>query len=255
MSELMAWFESGVGGAVGAALVLVLSYLLGAISFARIIGSRVIPDEDLDNLTVPIGETGEQFRATSVSASVIRLKAGPKWGCLTSILDMLKATAPVVVLRLAFPESPIFLYAGAAVVVGHNFPVYYRFKGGRGISSIYGGLFVIDWLAIPVTTLFGSLISLFVLRYAIVMYFGVTLAMIPWLWFRFADIHYLIYALIVNVCFWIASIPELTEYIRHLRKGDFDGEYRLIGTGRTMDNAVARWIRKRREKRVRRYED
>jgi glycerol-3-phosphate acyltransferase PlsY len=52
------------------------------------------------------------------------------------------------------------LLAAAAGLIGNNWPVYYRFKGGSGISAIYGGLLVIDPLAILVSAAGGLLIGL-----------------------------------------------------------------------------------------------
>ena len=224
-------------------------YLIGAVSFARIIAKAVIPEEDLSDLDIEIEGSERRFRFRAISATVIRKKAGPKYGCLTSILDMVKALVPTLALRLVFPEEPYYLFSAAAAVVGHDFPVYYGFRGGRGLSPIYGGLLAIDWIAIPVTTAVGSIIGVFVFRYILMAYFGVTLLMIPWLWYRFGDWPHLVYALTVNVCFWVASIPELREYREHLRSGDFTGDHYFIHPSADMTGPLAKWLKKKREER------
>jgi glycerol-3-phosphate acyltransferase PlsY len=219
-------------------------YLLGAVSFARIIGRIVIPDEDLRQLEVPIEGSERMFHATSISATTIRVKAGPKYGCLTSILDMVKAFAPTLALRLLFPGQPYYLFCAASAVAGHNFPVYYGFRGGRGISPIYGGLFVIDWLAIPAATVVGGVVTTLVVRFVPLMYLGVTLMLIPWFWFRYGDWPHMLYAGVVNVCFWTASIPELREFLHHRRQGDFSGSRYLLGTGDKIDGPILKLIRR-----------
>ena len=121
-----------------------VGYLLGAVSFDRVIGRIVIPDEDLTSMDVDIEGTDRKFKAIAISASVIRKKAGARYSCLTGILDMLKAFVPALILQTLFPTEPYSLFAAASAVWGRNFPVYHRFKGGRGISPTYGGLLVIE---------------------------------------------------------------------------------------------------------------
>lgn len=231
-------------------LSVVGGYLLGSVSFARIIARRVIPQEDLERMDLPIEGSDSSFRARAISATTIRVKAGPRYGCLTSTLDMLKAALPTLALRLLFPDSPYYLFAAAAAVGGHDFPIYHRFRGGRGISPIYGGLFVIDWLAVPVATIAGSFLGGLVLRHVILSYFGVTLMLVPWLWWRFGDWPHLVYAAAVNVFFWSSSLPEFREYLRHRRNGDYAADPLYIGGGsRTMADAVGAIFRKIRERR------
>ena len=114
------------------------------------------------------------------------------------------------------------LIGAAAGVAGHNFPVYYRFKGGRGMSSLYGGLLVVDWLAIPVATIIGCCIGFWLVHYAFLSYFGVMLFLVAWFGFRFGDLPHLLYALTVNVFFWLASVPDLKMYLAYKRAGEFN---------------------------------
>ena len=212
-----------------ATLAVLLGYVLGAISFTRIVGHYIAPGGDMGKADIPIRGSDKTFHLRSYGATSIRAKAGAKYGCLTSSLDMIKVTLPTLAFRLLYPEADYFLIAAAGGVAGHNFPIYYKLKGGRGFSPIYGGLLVIDWLAIPVTTLLGSMAGFWILRYAFVSYFGVTLLLIPWFWFRFPERAYFIYAVAVNVFFWIASIPELRMYLAYKRAGEFDKAGRFEG--------------------------
>ena len=104
-------------------------------------------------------------------------------------------------------------------MAGHNFPIYYRFKGGRGMSTLYGGLLVIDWLSIPVTAIGGTLFGGLLLRDMFFAYTSGILFLIPWLWYRFDSPPYLLYGIVVNLLFWIAMIPELRDYIQKKRAG------------------------------------
>lgn len=195
-------------------------YFLGAISFTRIIGKIVAPDEDLTKTKLSIRGYKKKLVSRAVSATSLRVRKGPKVGILTSILDMLKAALPVLAFRIAFPEYNYFLITAAAGVAGHNYPVYHQFKGGRGMSPLFGGLFVIDWLAIPVTTTASLLLGLAILRDKFFAVMGCTVLLIPWIWFRFSDWFYLVYALAINILFWTAIRPELKEYLRLKRSAD-----------------------------------
>lgn len=211
-------------------LAVLAGYLLGAISFARIIGNQVVPGEDLQLTQVDVGGTDKKYELVSVSATSISMRAGLKLGCLTSLLDMLKVTLPVMLFRLVYPEADYYLMTAAAGVAGHNFPPYYKFKGGLGLSPLFGGLLVIDWLAIPVTAVLSGFLGLFIFRNVVVVYGGSPFLLIPWMWLRFQDFSHLFYALIVNILFGVAAIPSFKNYRVMKRTGEFD-QSALFETG------------------------
>jgi glycerol-3-phosphate acyltransferase PlsY len=201
-----------------AAALAIAGYLIGAISFARIIGAKVAPGDDLSSTILDLpGEATIDYGG--VSATSIAVRGGPKWGMITGALDMAKAFIPVLLTRLVWPDEHYYLVVAVATVVGHNYPIYYRFKGGRGQTPIYGGLLGIDWLAIPVTTVVGTSVGLFVLRDMFAAYALGMWLLVPWFWWR-ADAAHVIYALIVNLLFVIATIPEMGEYFERRRNGE-----------------------------------
>jgi glycerol-3-phosphate acyltransferase PlsY len=202
-----------------ALLVALGGYLIGSISFTRIIGKRVAPGEDLSHTEFHYGDEGKSFSMRSVSATSLTFRKGVKPGCLASLLDMLKAILPTLVFKLYYPEQEYYLIAGAAVMAGHNFPIYYRFKGGRGMSSLYGSLLVFDWLSIPITFIGGTLLGGVILRDMFLAYTSGILFLIPWLWYRFDSIPHLVFAVAVNLFFWIAILPELKDHIENRRAG------------------------------------
>ena len=181
-------------------------YLIGSLSFARIVTALAGYGRGFtENAEARIEGTDNALRLDTVSATSVSLKAGPRLGFLTYVLDVLKVFVPVFVLSRLFPDQPYYLITAAAGVVGHVWPLYHGFKGGGGISAIYGGVFVIDWPGVFVAALGGMVLGLFVLRDFYLIYYAGLALLIPWLWFRTGSVAVLVYAVVVNVLFLIAS--------------------------------------------------
>ncbi len=116
-------------------LLLPVSYLLGAVPFGLLIGRM----KGIDIRTVGSKNIG----ATNVLRSV-----GKPWGIATFVLDALKgfvpaAIFPIVGTRLAPDFQSLELLSvtcAAAAILGHNFPVYLGFKGGKGVATSAGAV-------------------------------------------------------------------------------------------------------------------
>ena len=202
-----------------AVMAVVVGYLFGAVSFTRILGRWVLPGDDLSGLEVKLGKGTLRFNRTS--ASLISMKRGPAYGCLTGLLDMAKAAIPVLIFKMAFPDYDYEFLAAAAAVVGHNYPVFYRFHGGAGLSPYLGGLAVLDWVAVPVATVLGTVTGA-LLRNVVIAYASGVVWLIPWFWWRDASWPAFAYAFIVNVAVWVALWPVMTDLTRMQRSGEID---------------------------------
>lgn len=116
-------------------------YLIGNISFARII-SKIANRNKKDVTNEGSGNPGSMNMLRSHGAGL---------GLLTLLLDGIKGAAPALTAYLIMggsgnpSESLIALYAtGLSAVLGHIFPVFYKFKGGKGIATTVGVFFVGD---------------------------------------------------------------------------------------------------------------
>jgi glycerol-3-phosphate acyltransferase PlsY len=226
-----------------AVVAVVVGYLFGSISFARIIGRLVAPELGIsDGVEWELKGSEEPLQLDAIGGTAVASKLGDNYGCLTAVLDMLKVAAPTLALRLAYPEAPYFLIAATMGVVGHNWPLYHRFRGGRGLSAIYGGFFVID----PIGTVVTSFVALalgMVLKNVLVAYSAGTWLMIPWLWFRTGDPSYLVYVLAVNIIYMVAMIPDIRRIRDRKRRGvsvGFDAALEVTPMGRGMKKLAAR---------------
>lgn len=202
--------------AIVAALI---GYLLGAISFARIV-VRAKTGGDVRPVDITTPDGAGRLVSQSVSASAVRLQLGARYGILVGVLDILKAFLPALALRAAFPDQPYYLVCAAAAPFGHNWPIYYRFKGGNGQAVILGGMLAIDWIGALVTNGSAVLLGLTVLRDGLVGDVGGILLLLPWMWWRYGLISpEMVYALVVNVAWWASFWPTLTQYTRLKREG------------------------------------
>ncbi len=202
-----------------ALLAAVSGYLLGCISFARIITRRVAPQVDVTQTNMPIPDMDDKIQLRAVSGTAVSIHLGKKYGCLTSLLDMAKVALPVAFFRFAFPGQPYFLITAVTGILGHDWPVFYGFKGGSGLSPTYGGMLVISPVGTIVTAVGGMLLGLFVLRNVVISYLAGLWLMIPWLWFTTYDAWYLAYGVIVNILFFIALLPEIKTVREYQKRG------------------------------------
>ncbi len=103
------------------------AYLLGALPFGLLVAQLY-----------GVGDIRNQGSGNIGATNVLR-SAGKSAALLALILDMAKGGLPVVVARLLEMESPLFLPAMAlAAFLGHLFPVYLKFRGGKGVATGLG---------------------------------------------------------------------------------------------------------------------
>jgi glycerol-3-phosphate acyltransferase PlsY len=111
---------------VPVAAFLFVSYLAGSIPFGLIFGTIM---GGVDVRTVGSGNIG----ATNVLRG-----AGKMAAFLTLLADSLKGLIPVLLAARIFSDDTVTALSGIAAIAGHNFPVYLRFKGGKGVATSFG---------------------------------------------------------------------------------------------------------------------
>jgi acyl phosphate:glycerol-3-phosphate acyltransferase len=200
----------------------IAGYLLGSISFSRLVSRLVNPRADIAHIEVPVPGTDMTYKVTAFGATAISMQLGPRVGCAIGLLDMLKVALPTLAFKLLYPSQPYELIVAVAGMVGHNWPIFYRFKGGRGISAYYGGLFLIDWLGAIVTSTAGLLLGMVVVRDYFVAYIAGLWLLVPWMWSRTHRLEYVDYAVLVNVLYVVAMIPDLKQYVSIRQTTDVD---------------------------------
>ncbi len=104
----------------------------------------------------------------NIGATNVLRTGNKKIGYLTLILDVLKAVIPILYIKFNFPE--LMYISSLTVFIGHVFPLWLKFKGGKGVATYVGILFSINyflgiifalsWLIIFFTSKYSSLSSI-----------------------------------------------------------------------------------------------
>lgn len=140
-------------------LLIMIAYLLGSIPSALIISKTYFGIDIRDYGSGNMGATNT-FRVL-----------GPKYGTVVMIMDMLKGMAAVG-LYLLLPQNHssnwylinMMIGLGTAAVLGHIFPVFANFKGGKGVATLFGMVLAIQPV-VAVTCVAVFLLVLFLTRY------------------------------------------------------------------------------------------
>ena len=172
-------------------ICVLIGYLFGCFSTGFFIGKIN---------KVDIREYGSKSAGTTNALRTL----GPKAGFLTLLGDMLKAVIAILLVRmLIFPSSEyvklLTLYTGLGVVIGHNYPVWLKFKGGKGIAATAGSMAAFDpWIipfALPV-----FLITVAITKYVSVGSLILSIMFPIWVIIRNpGEIHMLLVALVYTV--------------------------------------------------------
>jgi glycerol-3-phosphate acyltransferase PlsY len=192
-------------------------YLIGSISFARIVFSRLKPGEEPDRIRTPTTDGQAELVSHAIGATNVMIAFGPRWGLFTTALDIAKAFVPALVLRLLFPAESYHLVAAVAVLVGHLWPVWYAFSGGGGNSSIMGMLLAISPLGLLVTHIGGMIIGKFVPMFA---FLGGVALMIPWFaWRNGIFSPEAVFAVVITLLYVAGQLPEARQLRQLKREG------------------------------------
>ena len=132
-------------------LVILVSYLMGSIPFGYIL-TKVFLKKDIRE--IGSGNIG----ATNA------LRAGNKSiGYLTLTFDILKAAIPVLFIKINYPD--LIHISALSVFIGHVFPIWMKFNGGKGVATYVGILFCMS-LNLGIVFIISWLIIFFISKYS-----------------------------------------------------------------------------------------
>lgn len=130
-------------------IIVAIAFFLGSIPTGYLI-SKIIQGKDV-----------RRFGSGNIGATNVGRAMGAKWGILTLVLDIAKGVLAVLLARYALHSNMAIAAAGVMAIAGHNFSIFLKFKGGKGVATALGvflaiapkavlpslGVFVIMFLA------------------------------------------------------------------------------------------------------------
>ncbi len=186
-------------------MFLILSYLVGSIPFGLVFGKLI---------GVDVRSSG----SGNIGATNVNRLLGKKMGLLTLLADALKAVLPMVLVGWILQENPDVdlwvIMAGGAAFLGHIYPVYLKFKGGKGVATALG---VFLYLA-PVAVLAAA--AAFVLIVSFTGYVSLgsicAAALLPVLLWQMGEPQVSVWlAVFVGSLIWLKHRENIGRLLRH----------------------------------------
>lgn len=139
---------------VACIIIGIIAYLLGSISFSVIISKKMAGFD-----------VREKGSGNAGSTNVLR-SVGKKAAALTLLGDVLKGVVAVLIAFIVgliigeenISRSLLLQVAGLCVILGHTFPIFFKFKGGKGIATALGVLIITNWQIGLICLLFALII-------------------------------------------------------------------------------------------------
>ena len=128
-------------------LSILIGYIFGNFLFAMIIGRLALHTDPT--------KYGSGNPGTANMGAVF----GKKWGILTCSGDLLKTAIALLIVHLAFPGKINLAYAGLGLILGHCFPIWNHFQGGKGVAVAALLTVVYDWKAGIITLLIALVLT------------------------------------------------------------------------------------------------
>jgi len=115
-------------------IAILIGYAFGCIQSAYIL-SKTVGKTDI-----------REHGSGNAGASNITAIMGLKFGVITGLVDVLKGVLAVLVVKWIYPDSPNLAYlAGIMAIIGHIFPFFMKFRGGKGVATLIGMMFGLNW--------------------------------------------------------------------------------------------------------------
>jgi len=133
-------------------LIVLLAYLIGSIPTAYVI------------FKLKRGDDIRKYGSGNVGGTNVIRTLGASWGVATIIADVVKGFIPILISFIVYPSDHILAaVVSVATVLGHIFPVYIRFRGGKAISTSFGVIIGITALPFISNPLWLRILPIFII--------------------------------------------------------------------------------------------
>lgn len=183
-------------------LAFLAAYLIGSINSAIIV-SKIMLHDDI-----------RKYGSGNAGATNALRTLGKKGAIPVVIGDLLKAVIAILFAKLICSDSSLAVYiAGIGVVLGHNFPIYFGFRGGKGILVSLVAILFADPKIGLISAVSAILIMAITKYVSLGSISGAVIFLVLGLTFRFGDVYFCIFAAIISL---LAIIRHKTNIQRLL---------------------------------------
>ena len=168
-------------------LITIIAYLFGSIPTAYLL------------YKIKKGDDIRKHGSGNVGGTNVIRTLGTGWGLFIIIVDILKGFLPILVVYLIYPDDFILLAAVmVAVVLGHVFPIFIKFRGGKAIATTFGTIIGISALPFIMEPTWLRILPMFLALGVWILVFVIT---------RIVSLGSLIGAVAVPICFYFTRYP------------------------------------------------
>ena len=188
-------------------VALIIGYLFGGIQSAILYGKIK---------GVDITKHGSGNPGTTNTLRVL----GKKAGAAVLVMDILKVVLAIIITRLIFSDNAILvsLYGGIGAILGHSYPLFFKFKGGKGIATTVGTLLALDYRIFFISVLI-FLITFGITRIVSISSLLMTASSPMLLILFYWDAHYGIEAMVLGFLITAVTFYRHKENIKRLIEG------------------------------------
>jgi len=168
-------------------LITIIAYLFGSIPTAYLL------------FKIKKGDDIRKYGSGNVGGTNVIRTLGTGWGLFIIIVDMLKGFLPILAVYLIYPDDFVLLAVVLlAVALGHVFPVFIKFRGGKAIATTFGAIAGISSLPFITEPTWLRILPMFLALGVWILVFAIT---------RIVSLGSLIAAVAVPVCFYFTRYP------------------------------------------------
>ena len=192
------------------AISTLLGYLLGSISPAALIAK-------IKKVNLRKSGTG------NLGATNTTLVFGKKFGIAVMAFDIFKSALAVIIVRLIFSEVGALagLIAGASAVVGHMFPFYMKFKGGKGLAAYGGMVLAFDPLLFLILLCLG-IISMIIINYGVALTYAAAIFFPVLVGFKYWSSPFILpLILVASAISILLMVKHIDNIFKAIRKQDY----------------------------------
>jgi len=196
-------------------LFIIISYLLGSIPTGLVL-AKVAGKEDI-----------RRAGSGNIGATNVTRLLGKKLGVFTLLGDVLKAVVPMLATHWYFvksgmPVSPDELdmavsLCGAAAFLGHLFPIYLNFRGGKGVATALGVFLVLEPLAVLIS-IFLFVAVVYISGFVAAGSLLVAALLTAWIWLLGGPPHHVFLAFFIGVLIWFKHADNIRRLLEGTEK-------------------------------------